>query len=350
MPIDDRYRKMLMMDYATKNQGEGFLGTKNQSGLFGNLANINPNLLIGSNIFGAGIKGQDPFSPIMPSVLQAAKIQSALKGKRKTKQVQHKVTGEKSWATEEMISNDSNLIPVTTPMFEDAESKYIGTTYGKDFENIKLAADTALAGNETLTLMKELIKLPDLKTGQFGQLRTSVEKTLNEFGISMDLQNASAADVLNSIQGKLVLEGLANFKGAISDKEREFLQNIYPGLSLTKRGNEVLIDLTQRLNNRTIALSDSMENWRSTYGKLSAKNADGDTWNQWKSKWYKNNPLVTDDEREEISSLQGSVDDAFTQNQGIIIDETIIKQFPNLKDHKGKKFVVINGKPYIFRD
>ena len=97
-------KKLLMMDYATKNKG-GFLGNQNQGGLFGNLANINPNILIGSNIFGAGIKGQDPFSPIMPSVLQAAKIQSALKGKRKTKQVQHKVTGEKSWATEEMILN-----------------------------------------------------------------------------------------------------------------------------------------------------------------------------------------------------------------------------------------------------
>lgn len=348
--MNEKLKRILMLDYATKNQGGGLVGNQNQGGLFGNLANINPNLLIGANVAGAGLKGQDPFSSFTPSVLQAAKIQSALKGKRKTKQVQHKVTGEKSFATEEMILNDSNLIPVTTPMFEDAESKYIGTTYGKDFENIKLAADTALAGNETLALMQELIKLPDLKTGQFGQLRTSVEKTLNEFGISMDLQNASAADVLNSIQGKLVLEGLANFKGAISDKEREFLQNIYPGLSLTKRGNEILINLTQRLNNRTIALSDSMENWRSTYGKLSTKNPDGDTWNQWKSKWYKNNPLVTDDEREEISSLKGSVDDAFSQNQGIIIDETIIKQFPNLKNQKGKKFVVINGKAYIFRD
>ena len=84
MAID--LRKYLISE-ALKNQGGGILGNENQGGLFGNLANINPNLLIGSNIFGAGIKGQDPFSPIMPSVLQAAKIQSALKGKRKTKNV-----------------------------------------------------------------------------------------------------------------------------------------------------------------------------------------------------------------------------------------------------------------------
>ena len=82
--MSERLKKMLMLDYATKNKG-GLFGNQNQGGLFGNLANINPNLLIGSNIFGAGVKGQDPFSPIMPSVLQAAKIQSALKGKRKTR-------------------------------------------------------------------------------------------------------------------------------------------------------------------------------------------------------------------------------------------------------------------------
>ena len=30
MPIDDRYRKMFMMDYATKNQGGGLFGNQNQ--------------------------------------------------------------------------------------------------------------------------------------------------------------------------------------------------------------------------------------------------------------------------------------------------------------------------------
>ena len=85
MPIDDRYRKMLMMDYATKNKGGGLFGNQNQGGLFGNLANINPNLLIGSNIAGAGFRGQEPFGTIMPSVFQAAKIQQALTPKRRPK-------------------------------------------------------------------------------------------------------------------------------------------------------------------------------------------------------------------------------------------------------------------------
>ena len=62
-----------------KYQG-GILGNNLTSGLLGN-----PNFLIGANIFGQGLKGQDPFSSIMPSVLQAAKIQQALTPKRRPK-------------------------------------------------------------------------------------------------------------------------------------------------------------------------------------------------------------------------------------------------------------------------
>jgi len=80
MTID--LRKYLISE-ALKNQGGGILGNENQGGLFGNLANINPNLLIGASVLGAGLKGQDPFSPIMPSVFQAAQIKKALTPKDK---------------------------------------------------------------------------------------------------------------------------------------------------------------------------------------------------------------------------------------------------------------------------
>jgi hypothetical protein len=55
--MDRRFRDMLMMDYATKNTG-GLLGGQQGAtgGLLGGLSNINPNLLIGAQIAGAGFK------------------------------------------------------------------------------------------------------------------------------------------------------------------------------------------------------------------------------------------------------------------------------------------------------
>ena len=73
--MDRRFRDMLMMDYATKNTG-GLLGGQQGAtgGLLGGLSNISPELLIGSQIAGAGLRGVDPFSAITPAVLQTAQI------------------------------------------------------------------------------------------------------------------------------------------------------------------------------------------------------------------------------------------------------------------------------------
>mgnify|MGYP003136316710 FL=1 len=83
--FDRRFREMLMMDYATKNQNSGILTDtnnvssgllENTGGFFGNLGNINPNILLGANIVGQGIQGKDPFSSFLPAVQETGKIQS----------------------------------------------------------------------------------------------------------------------------------------------------------------------------------------------------------------------------------------------------------------------------------
>jgi len=83
--FDKRFREMLMMDFATKNQGSGLLNNntnatsgllENTGGFFGNLGNINPNILLGANIVGQGIQGKDPFSSFLPAVQETGKIQS----------------------------------------------------------------------------------------------------------------------------------------------------------------------------------------------------------------------------------------------------------------------------------
>jgi hypothetical protein len=76
----DNIRK-LMLDRAAQGigTGGGLFGTTNQQGqpqgLLGGLQNINPNLLIGASIAGAGLKGSDPFSSIFPAVAGAAQLQ-----------------------------------------------------------------------------------------------------------------------------------------------------------------------------------------------------------------------------------------------------------------------------------
>jgi hypothetical protein len=79
--IDERFRKMLMMDYATKEgqNNQGFFGSNLTGGL---LSNLNPSLLIGADIIGSGVQGKDPFSSLIPALTKTAKIKQALTPKR----------------------------------------------------------------------------------------------------------------------------------------------------------------------------------------------------------------------------------------------------------------------------
>ena len=80
-------RKMLL-DRAAQGigTGGGIMGNQTSAGLLGN---INPNLLLGASLFGAGLQGRDPFSSILPAITQTAQTSAVLgqlDRQRKTKE------------------------------------------------------------------------------------------------------------------------------------------------------------------------------------------------------------------------------------------------------------------------
>lgn len=106
MAIMDDIRRM-MMERAAQGIGTGgglMGGQQGQPGLLGGMANINPNLLIGASIAGAGLRGVDPFSSILPAVGQTAQLQKYLTPKRQAlKSAYDPQKGENVFATESEI-------------------------------------------------------------------------------------------------------------------------------------------------------------------------------------------------------------------------------------------------------
>ena len=80
--------RQLLLDRAARGigTGGGLMGTQTNAGLLGS---INPNLLLGASIFGAGLQGRDPFSSILPAVTESAQTSAVLgqlDRQRKTKE------------------------------------------------------------------------------------------------------------------------------------------------------------------------------------------------------------------------------------------------------------------------
>ncbi len=340
MAIMDDIRRM-MAERAAQGigTGGGLFGTTNTqgqpTGLLGGLQNINPNLLIGAAITGSGFQGKDPFSSILPAFTQTAQIQKALRPKvSKPNAYINKQTGQRELVTPQKYAANPDLYAPLPPtqMFETAEQKEIGKVAGGEFKQIAEAANTALSNNQNLDLMKEIVNLPNLKTGFAGEFRTSFAGLAKEFGIDTPIQDLTAAETLAGISGKLVLDGLSNFKGAISDGERQFLKEITPGLLNTKDGNILLIEIGKKTNNLGIALNQEASKWVEQNGGLSKKDSKGRTWQEFKTSFHQANPVLNNELKEQIIGLSKKIEPDF---EGNII---------TAKD--GQKYVSIGGKYY----
>ena len=323
-----RYEQLQGLLNTPMNQGGGLLG------------NIPQGALLGSAIFGQGIQGRDPFSALLPAVAQTAQVQKLMTPKAtKPFAVTNTKTGKQELITQaEYRANPDLYSPAKkTPLMaagETEEQKEIGKTFGKKFTSINESAESAIKNQSNIATIETLIQQPDLKTGYFGELRTSAGKLASEFGLNFDFQNVGAAEVLSATTGKLVLEGLSNFKGSISDGERQFVKDINPGLNMSKEGIAANIALQKKGNEITLRYNEEANDWVERNGGLSKKDkVSGKSWSQFTSNFHKENPLISDDERKTLSTLSKNYDQEFLEGN-------------NVKTINGKRYIKIGDQIY----
>ena len=342
MAIMDDIRRM-MAERAAQGigTGGGIFGATNQQGqpmgLLSGMQNINPNLLIGASIVGSGLKGTDPFSSILPSVTQTAALSKYLtpKDTRTPLQKNLEAAGLKPGTPEYQAAllEGTKKQPLMAAG-ETEEQKEIGKAFGKKFTDINTAAESAQKNMGNLQTIETLIQQPNLKTGFLGEFRTSASKLANEFGFDFDIQNTPAAEVLSTTTGALVLEGLSNFKGAISDGERQFVKDINPGLNMSKEGIAANIALQKKGNEITLKYNEEANDWVERNGGLSKKDKlTGESWSTFTTKFNKENPLISDDERKMLNNLSKSYDQEFLEGN-------------NVQEIKGVKYIEIGGNIY----
>ena len=218
MTIMDDIRKMMAQRAAQGiGTGGGLFGTTNTqgqpTGLLGGLRNINPNLLIGAAITGAGMRGQDPFSSILPATLQAAQISKYLTPKLSTqKQVFNKATGKVEFASDrQIIASKGNLVPalptksiVQTPGggLQISESYGAGGKTGnqKNIETANEIRNTSFAMNNVADNL--ITNLEKSKVGAVGATITAldsigsqVKQAADSFGFAQNFKDTGSGAI-----------------------------------------------------------------------------------------------------------------------------------------------------------
>lgn len=157
----DLMKLLFMQQNQNGQQPNGLLTNTQQpqTGLLGGLFNDpTTRLLIGANIIGRGVKGQDPFSAATPSILETAKIKTALTPKIKTKAVFDSKTGKTVYRTEQQIAAANQIEPdrfrgepkesIASKLETNLSSKYISAKPVVDFNKSTDSVKKLLVGLE----------------------------------------------------------------------------------------------------------------------------------------------------------------------------------------------------------
>lgn len=201
-------------------------------------------------------------------------------------------------------------VTVNTGEKETAEQKKIGEGLGKQFVDIMERSDLAANDQGNLNIISELTDKADLTTGFLGPISTTAQRAAEAIGFNPGFQNTPAAELLQSIGGKVAIADLQKFKGAMSDKELTFVTDINPGLSMTKEGIKALVSLKKRGNDLAIKYAEDAQVWAQENGGISKKNKEGKTWSQFTREFHEANPLVNPSQREALKQLSARTPDA----------------------------------------
>jgi hypothetical protein len=192
----DKYRK-----YAPGLFGNTFTG-----GLLGN-----PNFLIGANMIGQGIKGQDPFSSLMPSLIQAAQVKKAFapSGFRQLSIAEKKAKGlpiEKEFQIDLSSGKVSQIggSGVTVNVGDQVKSRIKANPKEKKLLGYQEADDVVLTKDLEGNILAD-------------DLRSSVDTRMKNIGVAVEKSKLlEADDALRELENFIALQqkkGVKNLPG-----------------------------------------------------------------------------------------------------------------------------------------
>jgi hypothetical protein len=166
-------------------------------------------------------------------------------------------------------------VNVKLPSQENEEAKAVGKWYGEAFTSLQDGATAARAANGRLDRIGQL--LDGVGTGKTAPTTQSYKAAAKSVGIDLEAlgitDDVGPAEAAQALSAQMALElrnpaGGAGMPGAMSDKDREFLTSMVPGLGTSPEGREMMIETQKRVNNRSIEVARMARDYRKANGRL----------------------------------------------------------------------------------
>jgi len=125
--------------------------------------------------------------------------------------------------------------------------------------------DSSNKASGTLNSYKQLFSMlnrPDFNTGMFANAMKPLRQISREFNLDIfDTSEVATAELFTAKANELILASVAQMKGALSDKELNFLAEQNVNLSNSTAGNQLLLLLQMQQIEKTVAFSEFANDW-----------------------------------------------------------------------------------------
>lgn len=160
-------------------------------------------------------------------------------------------------------------VTVNNPQ-EKEESKTVGKGFGEQYNKLQ---ESALASQSKINRVERLDQLlQGVDTGKLTPAGAEIAGYAQSLGIKVDpkLGNIQAAEALSN---ELALElrnpaGGAGMPGALSDKDREFLKAMTPGIEKTPEGRKLISESYRKLAQRDVEVAQLARDYRNKKGQM----------------------------------------------------------------------------------
>lgn len=155
-------------------------------------------------------------------------------------------------------SIQQNISP--TAIYKSEEGKSMEELFGSLGKGIAGQQDLASQAAQTATTIGQLNKeLEGVPTGMGAEARTQMLKALKATGLSDDAANAELAkrEAAGRVSGGMVMDQLNAMKGPATEREREYLQQITPGIATTPQGRARMESIARHQAERARAKADA---------------------------------------------------------------------------------------------
>lgn len=151
---------------------------------------------------------------------------------------------------------------------ESASAKKIGEGLGEEYNALQKGAVASQQQLAKLDRMDQL--LSGIETGSLTPTLTQVQGIASALGFQVD-PSLPAKQAFSALTNELALNlrnpaGGAGMPGALSDKDREFLQQMTPSLAQTKEGNKMILEASKRLAKRNVEVAKLARDYKKRNG------------------------------------------------------------------------------------